>query len=77
MADTPQFPTLQALQEAHKNGTLTKENPLILDNDASYLWFQGADETEDDGEDHGWPGTGPEDLLREALTLLGIPWENC
>jgi hypothetical protein len=55
---------LQELAAAYQAGTVTA--PLMLDNDQTTV-YQGDDEV---FEMH------PADLIEQALTLLGIPWEH-
>lgn len=56
--------TLQELVAAYQTGAVTE--PLMLDNDSTSV-CQGDDEV---FEMH------PNDLIEQALTLLGIPWEH-
>lgn len=55
---------LQELVAAYRAKSITE--PLMLDNDSTSV-YQGDDEV---FEMH------PEDLLQQALTMLGIPWEH-
>lgn len=61
------YQTLAGLKAAYDSGTLSRENPLVLDNDDTSVW-DGAGEVF---------GAHPEDVLRQALDLLGIPWDTC
>jgi len=58
--------TLQELAGAYKTGTVTA--PLMLDNDSTSVYDEAADATV--FEMH------PADLIEQALTMLGIPWEH-
>lgn len=71
-----QYKTLKALHTAFQDGTLPRKDVrLILDNDCSYLWDR---HDADALQSYGWNGDAyhPDRLLREALDLLGIPWED-
>lgn len=65
------YASLDALVQAYRNGEVTE--PLSLDNDDTYVTVP---------EDPDWIRAEtvfrahPHDLLEEALTLLGIPWEH-
>jgi len=59
------YNTLKEVLQAQKSGELTE--PLILDNDNSTVYV---------GEECVYRGPGYE-IREEALTLLGIKWENC
>lgn len=60
---------LAALRDMYESGALGRDSPVLLDNDqASVYDYYQADMCV--FEMH------PADLLRQALTLLGIPWEN-
>ena len=59
------YKTLKALRDAYKTKRIT--GPLILDNDCSFVY---------EGEEKVFDGGGPEELLPEALDLLGIPNEG-
>jgi hypothetical protein len=64
-AATPgQAATLQELVAAYRTGAVT--GPLMLDNDSTSV-YQGDDEV---FEMH------PDELIEQALTMLGIPWEH-
>ena len=69
-----QFETLADLKRAYDSGVLLRDCPLILDNDCSSVHADNADGTD---TVKVFDGEGPEELLCEALDLLGIPWENC
>jgi hypothetical protein len=63
----PTYKTLAALRAAYERGELDrKKSPLILDNDSSTVYV---------GERCVYRGPGYE-LIEEALTLLGIPWDS-
>lgn len=59
--------TLEELIAAYKSGAIQPQYTLLIDNDATYVY-------DEDGvskfEMH------PAELLEQALTLLGIPWEH-
>lgn len=61
------YKTLAELKAAYESRELSREYPLVLDNDSSSVW------TEDESVYEG----DPRDVLVEALNLLGIPWEHC
>lgn len=64
--DEPKYKTLAELKAAYETGDLNpEESPLILDNDNSTVWC-------DDECVYRGPGY---ELVEEALTLLGIPWD--
>ncbi|MCJ2563027.1 MAG: hypothetical protein LN417_02920 [Candidatus Thermoplasmatota archaeon] len=69
--------TLQELKAAYDSGELSKEHMLRIDNDKSSVTIHDWDNDPDgDGEQvFYWDGF-PEDLLKEALKLLGIPAEG-
>jgi len=69
------YKDLAALKAAFDRGDLPKGTTLVLDNDCSYCYAHGSDP---DGEDDVCVYSGPGyEIREEALTLLGIPWENC
>jgi len=61
----PRYETLAALVAARAAGEITTTMPLYIDNDNVSMYDEKADE--DVFEMH------PEDLLAQALDLLGIP----
>lgn len=64
---TPKYKTLAELKAAYEKGELDRgASPLVLDNDNSTVY---------DDEECVYRGPGYE-IREEALTLLGIPWEN-
>jgi hypothetical protein len=66
------YTTLAQLRRAYKSGELHKDaSPLTIDNDCAHVYAGNEDDSE-----LVFRGGMPEDLLREALTLLGIPWDN-
>jgi hypothetical protein len=72
----PKYKTLAELKAAYESGELDREaSPLVLDNDCSYVYVRGEDES---GVDDVCVYRGPGyEIREEALTLAGIPWENC
>lgn len=61
------YKTLADLIAAYASGALDREaSPLYLDNDTADV----------DGDTGTVYEVHPARLLREALTLLGIPWED-
>jgi hypothetical protein len=68
------YRTLAELKAAYDTAVLTDRDCIILDNDSTpvYLW----EEDEDDHAEKVFDGGCPEQLLEEALTLLGIPWRG-
>lgn len=63
------YGTLADLKAAYDSGDLSKDDQLILDNDSTGVWTDAAGKVFDGGD--------PRTLLREALDLLGIPWDLC
>lgn len=66
------YHTLAEVKAAFESGELTADTPLRIDNDCATVYV-------DDGPDrqvcvYRHRG-GPENLLEEALTMLGIPNE--
>lgn len=61
------YKSLAALKAAYESGELSRDVPLVLDNDCSHVYVGG---------EKVYDGGGYE-LREEALTLLGIPWEPC
>lgn len=59
------FRTLDALIEAYDEGSLSRDDRLVVDNDSVSLWHNG----ECVFERH------PSELLEDALTALRLPWE--
>lgn len=59
--------TLEELIAAYKSGELTEVAALVIDNDHTAVYDDDANTL---FEMH------PADLLEQALTLLGIPWEH-
>jgi hypothetical protein len=66
------YKTLEELVLAFESGELSKDYCcLTLDNDDTFA----ADYSDDSGA-MVFNGGTPNQLLREALTLLGVPWEE-
>lgn len=63
------YKTLAQLKAAYESGELSKDCPLILDNDLSLVWDDATDE-------QVYSGPGYE-IREEALDLCGIPWDHC
>lgn len=63
------YKTLKNLKAAYDSGELSSKHKLMLDNDDTFVY--GGD---DEGE--LFNGGVPDELLREALTLLKIPHEG-
>jgi hypothetical protein len=62
------YKTLADLKAAYDSGELNpEESPLTLDNDCSFVYKDSK---------CVYRGNGPDFLVGEALTLLGIPWDN-
>lgn len=59
------YKTLAELKAAYDAKEITE--PVMLDNDCSFAY---------EGSEKVFDGGGPEELLREALDLLGIPNEG-
>jgi hypothetical protein len=62
------YRTLQDLADAYSRGEV--KYPLMLDNDSVSVWDDDETATEPLYEAH------PEELLEDALALLGIPHEH-
>jgi len=62
------YKTLAELKAAYDSGELSRDCPLMLDNDCSYVWDDKTDEQVYSGEGY--------EIREEALDLLGIPWEG-
>lgn len=77
MEEEPKYKTLAELVTAIKNNEVPEDAVLTIDNDSVKMYFWTEDE-DGDLESHGllFDGDIPAILLEEALTLLGIPWEN-
>lgn len=60
------YKTLKALKAAYDSGKISE--PMMIDNDNTSVWQEGNGQV--------FAGGSPEDLLREALDLLGIPNEG-
>lgn len=60
--------TLQELVAAYQAGAVT--GPLMLDNDSTNVYQGDDDEVFEVFEMH------PAELIEQALTMLGIPWEH-
>lgn len=60
--------TLEELATAYKMGDVPAGMPILLDNDQAMVYNDHVGTTI--FEMH------PQELLEQALTLLGIPWEN-
>lgn len=58
--------TLDELRQAYATGSITKDEPLWLDNDQTAVRSEDGREFE----------MHPRELLEQALDLLGIPWES-
>lgn len=68
------YKNLAELAEAYKTGELSADDRMMLDNDCTPVYLYDH-EKEDFGE-KVFDSYGPSCLLEEALTLLGVPWEN-
>lgn len=67
------YKTLADLKAAYDSGELSRGCWMTLDNDTTPVYLRP------DEEDMGecvFDGGSPEQLLEQALTLLGIPWES-
>ncbi len=66
----PRYTTVAELRDAYASGV--EMSPLTIDNDYTAAHIHDADwiEVEKVFEMH------PAEVLEEALTLLGIPWEH-
>lgn len=63
----PKYATLAELKAAYDSGELSRDVPLVVDNDYSSVYPEGGAVFE---------GGGASELIWEALELLGIPAEN-
>jgi hypothetical protein len=70
MAKKRKYETLAEIKEAYESVELNSiDSPLVIDNDCSAVYV----EDEEGRYVKVFEGGGPEDLLGEALDLLGIP----
>ena len=67
------YNTLAELLAAYKSGELSKEDKLSIDNDCTSV--STVDPEDDDDYITVFEGGIPEELLKQALDLLGIPNE--
>jgi hypothetical protein len=69
------YKTLAELKAAFDKHELDVQDFLVIDNDSTAVWV-----SDEHGNYHAsakvFEGGTPTRLLREALTLLGIPWDN-
>ena len=72
MADY-KYKSLAQLKAAYDSGELAREDFLMLDNDCTTVY---RDRGDDGAQEQVFDGGFPSRLLEEALTMLGIPWEN-
>jgi hypothetical protein len=72
MVNSMRFDTLAQLQAAYARGEVT--GPLVLDNDSTHV-YQPASDDPDDVHGRNVFTMHPDDLLCQALDLLGIPHE--
>jgi hypothetical protein len=72
---TMRYETIAQLAAAYASGELDRtSNPVVLDNDSTNVFAEDVDRP---GEFvKVFSGGGPEDLLREVLDLLGVPYED-
>jgi hypothetical protein len=76
MAD-PKYKTLAELVEAIKNGSLDiecQDLSIQIDNDSTAMRYYDEDDSSNDV--FYFDGQNPSCLLEQALTLLGVPWQN-
>lgn len=64
MSDPIKIKSLEELRRVFQEDPNMEDEALILDNDSTDLF----------SEKYVYHGGSPEELLREALDLLGIPW---
>ena len=66
------YKTLDQLMTAFHSGELSiDDHPLVLDNDSTRSYRDTGEEWE-----VIFDGGTPDQLLRQALTLIGVPWED-
>lgn len=66
-----EYATLAELKAAYDSGELSRDDFLTIDNDCTPVY------RDRDGEfEKVFDGDPPSCLLEEALTMLGIPWQN-
>lgn len=76
------YSTLAELKTAIDSGALKLDadcgNCLTIDNDSTYIYLAEFDENGDEiqGKTKKVFDLHPADLMEQALTLLGIPWQN-
>jgi hypothetical protein len=61
------YSTLRELIAAYQSGELSRDCPVILDNDQVSVWSDSADAVIYDSY--------PAKLIEDALDILGVPWE--
>lgn len=77
-AEEMKYKTLKELKAAYESGKLSKECPLILDNDCVHVRVKVSGDDYDGEYDRVFgKGYMPSDVLEAALDMLGIPWEHC
>lgn len=71
------YKTLAELKAAYDSSLLDSKDRMVLDNDCVHVWtFKHGDFIA--GEPVAWSifDAHPEQVLRDALDLLGIPWKD-
>lgn len=70
------YETLAELKAAYDSGELSKlKYKVWLDNDDASILAEDDITTDGDTDTHIFE-VHPEDLLEQALDLLGVPWEH-
>jgi hypothetical protein len=73
------YKTLAELKAAYDRGDVKAS--LTLDNDQTSIYdYTGDGDPETDEDPNAWQKVfdmHPDDLLQQALDLLGIPWSYC
>jgi hypothetical protein len=67
-SEQPRYANLAELRDAYARGDLTE--PLMLDNDQATVYHDAGGDYEKVWDSH------PEQMLKDALDLLGIPHEQ-
>jgi hypothetical protein len=69
------YKTLAELKAAYESGELSKEDSVLtIDTDSTVVYAEGHPQADEYGL--VFEGGSPEDLLKEALDILGIPWQD-
>lgn len=72
------YKTLAELKAAidEKRLVLGDDDAVTLDNDSTSLYVLSPTPEDPENHENVFNGGTPDELLRQALDLLGIPWEE-